>query len=64
MRRCLIRLQLASQKGLDVSLCPKQFDSATRRTLTSKQGIVSSDVPDVAIPSVQLTPLIVNRATR
>ena len=64
MRRCLVRLQAATQKGLEVPSSSQQLNTSTRRTITSKQGIVSSDLPDVLIPSVQLTPLVLDRATR
>ena len=63
MRRCLVRLHSAtSQKGLDAKQ-EQKFDG-TRRTLTSRQGVVSSDVGEVQIPSVQLTPLVLDRAAR
>ena len=66
MRRCLTRLHsAASQKGLEASLCSKPFEAGgTKRTITSRQGVVSSELPDVEIPSVQLTPLVVDRAAR
>ena len=64
MRRCLVRLQAATQKGLEVPSSSQRLNTSTSRTITSKQGIVSSDLPDVFIPSVQLTPLVLDRATR
>ena len=64
MRRCLVRLQAVTQKGLEVPSSSQQLNTSTSRTITSKQGIVSSYLPDVLIPSVQLTPLVLDRATR
>ena len=64
MRRCLVRLQAATQKGLEVPSSSQRLNTSTSRTIISKQGIVSSDLPDVFIPSVQLTPLVLDRATR